>query len=64
MAKQPYDERLKEVSRATVDAQIWGCGFLMILPDNSFQHIPHDRIVIRPEPKEQPETQTVGQEQK
>ena len=47
--KQTYEQRLREVSLATIDAKLRGCGFLMILPDNSFQHVPHDLIEIKPE---------------
>ena len=46
---QSKDERLNEVSRATVDAKLWGAGFLMLFPDGSFKHIPLDRIRITPE---------------
>jgi len=43
------DEKLRQVSLATMDAKLLGCGFVMILPDNSFQHVPLDRIQIKPE---------------
>lgn len=43
------DEKLRQVSLATMDAKLLGCGFVMILPDNSFQHVPLDRIEIKPE---------------
>lgn len=43
------DEKLRQVSLATMDAKLLGCGFVMILPDNSFQHVPLARIQIKPE---------------
>ena len=48
MSKQTKDERLAEVSRATIDAHLLGCGFLMILPDNSFKHVPVEDIYLKP----------------
>jgi len=51
-AKQPRDERLAEVSRATVDAKLYGAGFIMILPDGVMKHVPLERIQIKPEVSE------------
>lgn len=44
---QPYDERLREVSLATMDAKLLGVGFLMILPDNNFKYVPLDKISVK-----------------
>lgn len=47
-SKQSYDDRLREVSRATVDAKMLGCGFLMLLPDGTYQYVAPEDIYLKP----------------
>lgn len=43
---QSKDERLVELSKATVDAKIFGTGLLCIFADNSFSHVPIEAVQI------------------
>jgi len=54
-AKQSTDDRLAEVSRATLDAKLYGAGFVMILPDGVMRYLPAERIHLEPDvPPDQP----------
>jgi hypothetical protein len=47
---QTYDERVREVSLATIEAKLLGTAFIMIMgPDCRFKHVPAYRIDIKPE---------------
>ena len=56
LSSEARNRKLSEVSRATIDAQLLGVGFLMVHPDNSFQHVPVERISIKPAPPESEES--------
>ena len=44
--KQDYDERLREVSKATVEAKMYGCGFIMLTADGAFFYVPVEAVKI------------------
>jgi hypothetical protein len=47
MNPQSKDDRYREVSKATIDAKLYGVGFLAIHADNSFEYIDSTRIAIK-----------------